>query len=120
MSVVALIKSHHRPTFVLGLLWCWCAVVIPLWCIVDCTRVAPARPHQYVCAMDSATPGHDHAPRISIETLQFLAMVLLVVLRHGIMLQAGISVIDDLRIYRDWRARPTSPPPKLLLFTSAA
>ena len=120
MSVVALITSHHRPTFVLGLLWCWCAVVIPLWCIVDCTRVAPAHQHQYVCALDTASPGHEHAPRISVETLQFLAMVLLIVLRHGILLQAGSSVIDQLRIYRNWRARPVIPPPKLLLFTSAA
>jgi hypothetical protein len=66
--------------------------------------------------MEPTSPVHEHAPRISVETLQFLAMVLLIVLDHGILLQAGSSVIDHLRIYRNWRARPVIPPPKLLLF----
>lgn len=120
MSVVALIKSHHRPTIVLGLIWCWCAVVIPLWCIIDCTRTTPAPRMHYVCAMDPTTPGHAHTPRISFETLQALTLILHVPTASVLYLHAGRRVMPGMHSYRNWHARPTNPPPKLLLFTSAA
>lgn len=109
-------RQRQIPLLMLVLVWTWCAVVIPLWCIIDCSSTGHAHQHPYVCSMHEQHPAQSAPPRISVDTLQALALVILIVVSIGVVLRAGNRVAVMPQAMPSWQSRPVIPPPKRLLF----
>ena len=109
-------SMRQFPLLMLVLVWTWCVVVIPLWCIIDCSSMRHAHQHPYVCTMHQQTPAQSAPPRFSADTLQALALLIIMVVSFGEVLRASIRVAMLPLALLSWHIRPVIPPPKGLLF----